>query len=154
ERDQRIASGGFLYLVIAFTLGISVTPAIAQVVRQISDTRTASIRISAMDDTGSDVFFASCGDPFGTNPNHGYQIFRYAASTGAGGQVTSFADGVYDGMANLSVSDDGQWLAFISSANLTGQNHDRSPELFTMARDGTSLIQVTNDPGPNAGAVV
>jgi Tol biopolymer transport system component len=67
--------------------------------------------------------------------------------------VTSFREGVSDAIVDLSVSDDGQWVAFISKGNLTGQNHDRSQELFTMARDGSSLVQVTNDPAPNAGAV-
>jgi hypothetical protein len=124
-------------------------PALAQVVHQVTDAKSDAFRIAVTDDAGTDIFVASTADPFATNPRHAFQIFRYVAATGAGVQVTTFRDGASDTMVGLSVSDDGQWLAFISRGNLTGQNHDRSPELFTMARDGSSLVQVTNDPGPN-----
>lgn len=149
-RSRHAASGASLALVAA----LATTPSHSQVIRQVTDSRTSDFRIAVTDDTGTDVFVASTADPFGTNPTHSFQIFRYAAATGTGVQVTTFTDGAYDGINDLSVSDDGQWLSFISRGNLTGANHDRSPELFTMARDGTSLTQVTNDPGPNAGAVV
>jgi Tol biopolymer transport system component len=53
----------------------------------------------------------------------------------------------------VSASDDGEWLAFPSFADLTGENHDRSPELFLLATDGSQTRQLTDEPAPNGGSV-
>ena len=123
----------------------------AQVVRQLTDVKTGSMSYPAIDDTGTDVFVSSSNDPVGTNPSHAFQVLRYAASTGAAAQLTTAPDGTYPGQWSVSVSNDDQWVAFLSRDNPTGQNADRSGEVFVMKRDGTSLQQITNHPGAGTG---
>jgi Tol biopolymer transport system component len=123
----------------------------AQVVRQLTDVKTGSMSYPAIDDTGTDVFVSSSNDPVGTNPSHAFQVLRYAASTGAAAQLTTAPDGTYPGQWSVSVSNDDQWVAFLSRDNPTGQNADRSGEVFVMKRDGTSLQQLTNHPGAGTG---
>jgi hypothetical protein len=71
-----------------------------------------------------------------------YQVFRWDRATGAGAQLTSFHDGVLPG--DVSVSDDGGILVFASNADPTGENPDRSQELFRVDRDGGDLAQLTH----------
>ncbi len=129
---------------------LAVTTAGAGVVRQITDDLTVTAGPGALDDAGSAVFTGSSGDPLGTNPEHAFRIVRFDAVTGAPTELLSHPRGV---AATVSVSDDGAWLAFVSSADLTGDNHDLSPELFVMRDDGTGLAQLTDDPAVNAGSV-
>lgn len=126
------------------------SPAAAQIVRQLTDERTSVAGPGALDDAGTVVFSGSSADLSGTNPRHAFQIVRFDPVSGAATQLTGAPDGV---SAIVSVSDDGQWLAFVSPADLTGENHDESLELFVMAADGSSIDQLTDDPAPNAGSV-
>ena len=74
---------------------------------------------------------------------------------GTGQLLTSFSQRVAEtGYESVSVSDDGQWIAFISNGDLSGQNHDRSYEVFVMRADGTQLTQLSNDPAVNGGSVI
>src|SRR4029453_15537816 len=82
------------------------------------------------------------------------QIFRFDAATGAGQQITSFSKGVSNQALTVSVSDDAQWITFVSKADPVGQNHDASAEVFVMHPDGTGITQVTNDPSVTAPGVV
>lgn len=125
-------------------------PASAQVVTQVTRTATSAPGPGALDDAGSVVFSGTSSDQFGQNPTHGFQVVRFDAVTGAGTPITSRPEGV---AAGVSVSDDGQWLAFASPADLTGQNYDRSTELYVMRSDGTGIVQLTNDSSPTAGSV-
>jgi Tol biopolymer transport system component len=140
----------------------------AQVVRQVTDVRTGLTSLGALDDAGTWVFAISAADPFGTNPEHTYQIFRWDASTGDGEQITAFDEGVEPPQVigtktgdgpwifhpdSLSVSDDGQWLVFVSRGDLTGLNPDRSQELFVMRPDGSGLLQLTDSPSASAGSI-
>lgn len=138
---------------VAATLVFAATPLHAQIVRQIGDAKADLFGLAALDDAGTEVWVVSSEDTFGSNSAHAYQIVRYDAVSGAGTAVTSFPGGLGTVFYGLSVSDDGQWVAFAATADLTGQNHDRSAELFVMMRDGTQLAQLTNDPAPNAGSV-
>jgi len=113
----------------------------AQVVTQVKYLPSEYVFGTAIDGTGSVVYSVSSTNQLGTNPSYLSQIFSFDPVAGTGAQVTSFAAGV----KTVSVSDDGQWLAFISDGNLTGANHDESNELFVMHPDGSGLSQVTND---------
>ena len=104
---------------------------------------------TALDDAGSLVYTVSSTNQFGTNPRHSLQIFRWDPATGLGSQVTSFAKGV----EFVSISDDGQWLAFVSSSDLVGSNHDGSLELYVMRQDGTGIVQLTNVPAFDGGRI-
>ena len=86
------------------------------------------------------IYAVSNTNQFGTNPNYQSQIVRWDPVTGAGTPITDFEEGV----SSVSVSDDGSWLAFVSSADLLGTNHDESPELYVMRPDGTGLAQLTS----------
>ena len=152
-----------LFLFATLLLALAV-PCEAGVVRRVTDRRITSfgphgkypiyeVAASSLDDAGSTVFVNSSTNQLGGNPGHLFQIFRFDAATGAGQQVTSFPKGVSDLPGTVSVSDDGQWLAFVSRSDPVGQNHDASPELFVMRPDGSGLAQRTNDPALNAGSV-
>src|SRR5262245_55584289 len=92
----------------------------AQVVRQLTDIKAGSTAVPSMDDTGTEVFVATSTDPAGSNASHAFQIVRYTASSGAASQLTSGTDGTYPGGRSVSVSDDDQWVAFLSRDNPTG----------------------------------
>ena len=122
----------------------------AQVVRQVTRGLTSLAGPGALDDAGRWVFTGSSTDQLGNNPDHSFQVFRFDAVTGAGEKLTDFLPGT---AAFVSVSDDGQWIAFTSPADLVGRNHDMSPELYVMKADGSEIRQLTDDPAPNAGSV-
>jgi Tol biopolymer transport system component len=133
-----------------FLLLLAAVPVAAQTVRQVTDDKTTLASPGALDDAGSVVFAGASLDIGGANPSHTFQVVRFDAVTGAATQITSTPDGT---AALVSISDDGQWLAFASPADLVGQNHDQSTELYVMASDGTQLAQLTDDPAVNAGSV-
>ena len=58
------------------------------------------------------------------------------------------------GASDVSVTDDGSWLAVVSRSNPAGQNHDLSPELFLVSGDGATIVQLTDDPALDAGSVL
>lgn len=142
---------GILLLAATFLSGIGTSKTSASVVRQLTDAKSASPESGFLDDAGTTVWVVSSTHQHGGNPSFTPQIFRFDATTGALQQRTSFSEGVVPGP--VTVSDDNQWLAFVSRGDLAGANHDQSPELFVMRSDGTGLAQVTNDPVPNAGSV-
>jgi len=145
------ARGVRIFSVLALLIGAaSALPCRGQVVRQITDVKTAVAGPGAMDDVGSAVFAGSSADPAAGNPGHAFEIFRFDPATGAATQVTTAPRGV---SPLVSVSDDGSWIAFPSPADLTGQNHDQSVELFVMSSSGSQITQLTNEPAPNAGGV-
>src|SRR5262249_5807668 len=72
-------------------------------------------------------------------------------ATGAGAQLTAATDGIGNDRFVVSVSGDDQWVTFVSRDNPTGQNPDRSGEVFVIAHDGTGLQQITNHPGAGLG---
>lgn len=137
-------------VLVATLLVLSGLPSGAQVVTQVTRTLTSAPGPGALNDAGTEIYSGTSTDQLGQNPTHGFQIVRFDAASGAGTQLTSRPEGV---AASVSVSDDGQWLAFASPADLIGQNDDRSSELFVMRRDGTGIAQLTNDPSPVAGSV-
>jgi Tol biopolymer transport system component len=112
----------------------------AQIVQLADDVPAPMDSTASIDAAGSVAYTVSTVDPFGTNPGHSRQIFRWNPATGAGTQVTSYEEGV----ETVSVSGDGTWLAFVSCADLLGTNHDESPELYVMHSDGTGLAQLTS----------
>jgi Tol biopolymer transport system component len=115
-------------------------PADAQVTREIVGNPLEKVDAVAIDDAGTVVYAISTTNQFGTNPDHRKQIVRWDPATGIGSQVTNFEEGA----DTISVSDDGAWLAFVSSADPLSTNHDESAEVFVMHPDGTGLAQLTS----------
>lgn len=148
-RDRRHLPhlGGALVVLASLVVGFTVE---AQVVRQLTDIRVdVPPVIAAMDDAGISVYGASTTNQFGGNPDRTWQLFRWNATAPGGAQLTNL-DG---SMQTPAVSDDGNWLAFASTADPLGSNPDRSAELFVMRGDGTNLAQLTNDSSAAPGWV-
>jgi Tol biopolymer transport system component len=125
-------------------------------VRQVTDSKDVSFDWPMPIGNGSEIFVASSTNQYvaGGNPAHSFQISSIDPVSGVATQISSFPASLTHVRHNLTVTDDGQWLAFISSGDLIpGQNGDRSDEAFAMKRDGTSLTQLTQISGPNAGSV-
>ena len=143
----------FVVWAVAVTL---CSPAVrAQVVRQLTDVKSGWFGFPTLDDAGTEVWVNTNTNQFGTNPGFRFQIGQWDAVAGTGQLLTSFSQGVAEtGYESVSVSDDGQWIAFISNGDLSGQNHDRSYEVFVMRADGTQLTQLSNDPAVNGGSVI
>ena len=136
----------------------------AQVVDQITDTdNTVSLLLSVLDDAGTTVYAPVATNQLGGNPDYKLQLFKFNAVTGAATQIVAldeglslqdFPESLEETLPKLvSVSDSGDWIAFMSLADPFGTNKDRSTELFVIKQDGTSLAQLTSDTGPNAGDV-
>ena len=123
----------------------------AQVVRQLTDIKTGTSSVPAIDSTATDVYVSSSTNQLGGNASHAFQLVRFTASSGAGAQLTTATDGISNDRFVVSVSNDDQWVAFVSRDNPTGQNLDRSGEVFVVAHDGTGLQQITNHPGAGLG---
>ena len=122
-------------------LGVAVwfATAPAQIVRQTTSLVRTRTTAAAVDDAGAVAIAISDGDPYGTNAGHRFQIFKWNPATGAGAQVTSFANGV-DRDANdfgPSVTDDGTKVAFLLDSRLALIN-----------ADGTGLVRLTTTPAP------
>jgi Tol biopolymer transport system component len=140
----------WLLTLAGLILPLAIDAGEAGIVKQLTDLKTGLAGPGALDDAGTFVLTGSSSNQLGSNPTHAYQIFRFDAATGAGTQLTSVARGV---TATTSVSDDGQWFAFVSPADLLGTNHDLSPELYVQRTNGTGLAQLTSDPAVNGGSV-
>lgn len=100
----------------------------------------------AASDGGQWLLLASTSDPLGTNPAKETQLFLYRTDGGEIRQLTNAAPGeptpefsALSGSANRVV--------FSSSADLTGQNPSRQPQLFVVNGDGTGLLQLTSNTG-------
>jgi len=101
-----------------------IQPVFSQTLRQIPDFRADRLGDHAIDDAGIAVVVVTTADPFSTNPRHEFQALKWT-DAGAGSALTGFG-----GLGTtVSVSDDGQWIAFVSIADPLGQNNDRSLEL-------------------------
>ncbi len=93
-----------------------------------------------IDSLGTSVAFVSSEDLTGGNPTLAPNIF-VAATDGSGiRQVTSFPTG---SVADPSITGDGSVIYFTSSGDLTGGNPMNDTQIFSIARDGSNLAQVT-----------
>jgi Tol biopolymer transport system component len=116
----------------------------AQTIRQITDFRAERFGEYAIDGSGANVVVVTTADPFGSNPSHALQAVRWSGA-GVGSPLTGFG-GLLE---SISVSDDGQWIAFGSIADPLGENPDRRIELFLQSADGSVLRQLTDRPAPD-----
>jgi len=142
---QRLFRIGLLFPVcLGCLLFVDIQPVQAQAIRQVTDFKGDYSGTSGIDDAGTIIVGASCSDPFGTNPDHAWQIIKWELPGGTRSQLTDFPGGVGYG-TGASITDDGQVIAFSAAADPFGQNHDLGRELFLMQSDGTGLIQLTDD---------
>jgi Tol biopolymer transport system component len=112
----------------------------------------------AISGSGNRVLFYATYDPNGTNPDHLTQLFVLDLASSNLTQLTQGDSGIhvpyayydgydgfhgYDGRCYPSISDDGERIAFSSSADLTGGNPDGYFNVFGIGADGHDLTQVT-----------
>jgi Tol biopolymer transport system component len=109
----------------------------------------------AISGSGNRVLFYGTYDPNGTNPDHLTQLFVLDLASSNLTQLTQgdselhvpysafFSDSKWaDARCYPSISDDGERIAFSSSANLTGINPSGWPQVFTITADGQNLSQI------------
>ena len=133
-------SGFMTGLVALLAIAAVATPSSAQVIRQVTDVKTDGFGGWSIDDAGTLVVASLQSDPFGANPGHAKQVVAWELPAGTGLPVTIFSKSIGD---PVSVSDDGQQVAFTSTADLVGLNPDRNAEVFLIQRDGSGLVQLT-----------
>lgn len=139
---------------LVFALALQPGPAAGEI-RQLTDSKDTSFDWAMPIGNGSEIIVVTSSDQFagGGNPEHYFQIASFNPTTGVGTPLTSFTSSITHVRHNVSVSDDGQWLAFISNGEvIPGQNANRNGEVYVMKHDGTSLTQLTNDATPDAGS--
>lgn len=91
---------------------------------------------------GTRVAFDSNRDLTGENSDESSEIF-FMHTDGTGlRQLTSSPYSPYDSVSP-SLSGDGQWVAFGSRAELTGEPPDADSDIFLVNVDGTGLIKLT-----------
>ena len=138
----RLCLSRFAVFVCAISMSLwTAFPSHAQVIRQLTDYKTDGFSGYWIDDGGNLAVAVSKADPQGTNPEHAYQIIKWELPSGTRTQVTSFAGGVNSA---VTITDDGQTIAFDSTADPIGQNPDRGSELFLIQSDGSGLVQLTS----------
>src|SRR5688572_16971528 len=110
-RSARIWTFGLFTIVVCGTVA-------AAVLRPLTDVRVDrfSYTRAALTDDGGLAVATSTTDPLGTNPLHAHVITKWSLPSGVAAQLSS----AIEGASEISVSDDGQWLAFVSSADLLG----------------------------------
>ncbi|MGI0149274.1 MAG: TolB family protein, partial [Thermoplasmata archaeon] len=95
---------------------------------------------------GTRIVFESNMNPFGTNPDGGYEIFRIQADGSGLAQVTHMPAG---DAHDPSIAADGNTIVFSSDADPTGQNPDGIYQIFLIHADGTGIQQLTDSSTPN-----
>jgi len=105
--------------------------------------RSGEVRLAALSGSANRVAFVSDGDLTGENPAGVVQLFVIDSNGSNLAQLT--ATTLSGSISSLSISDDGQRLAFADDRDLTGGNPDGSVELFRVIADGSGLEQATFD---------
>lgn len=132
---------------------IFVFDAATGVLTQITQTVGADNASPTMNGAGSLIAFSSNADFTGENPDRNSEIFSFQIPTSRMTQVTRTI-----GTSNRvpSLNGDGTRIAFISGANITGENADRNSEWFlfdTISAAFTQVTRTTDSPGVSDGMV-
>ena len=96
--------------------------------------------------TGTRIAFSANGNLTGANPNGNFEIFLFDTTTSALTQVTN-TTGSTISSDSPTISGNGTRIAFISNADLTGENPDGNREVFLFDTTTTTFTQVTNTTG-------
>jgi Tol biopolymer transport system component len=95
-----------------------------------------------VDADGSRIAFVSNQDLDGQNADHNGEVYMADVPTHSITQVT-VSTGGGAGNSQVAIDDSGDRIAFISAANLTGQNPDNNDQLFLYNAPTTQLTQLT-----------
>jgi Tol biopolymer transport system component len=102
----------------------------------------------AINGDGTRVAFVSRANLTGGNADGNPEIFLLDTSTGTTTQLTA-TTGSSTVQSSPAISGDGTRIAFLSSADLTGGNADRTTELFLFDTTTGTTTQLTSTPGSN-----
>lgn len=92
-----------------------------------------------MSDLGAEGFISEDGGRIayradtnihGANPDETDELYSYDTATGETTQLTAMTDRTFDNIYGVSLSRDGSTMAFVSDADLTGNNPDHNSEFF------------------------
>ena len=96
-------------------------------IRQLSNAPSGYSQLATVSDNGAIAVWEGDHNANGANPGGHYNVFAHQAGPGA---VTNLSNATGPLTSNAAVSGDGSQFAFISGANLTGQNPLQQPQLF------------------------
>jgi len=122
----------------------TVTAAFTQVTNTVSGATTLSNSRATISDNGQRIALISNGNFTGGNADGNYEVFLYEVATAAFTQVTSTTDGEFLRDLFLSLSADGNSLAFNMIRDLTGGNPDGNDEIFLYDVPGAIVTQITS----------
>jgi len=97
---------------------------------------------------GEMIVFLGRGNITGQNADGSSEVFVVSFDGSIVRQLT-FSPNSADVCSGARIDHDGQWVAFISNADLTGENADHNYEAFVVRSDGTGLRQLTHEPSPS-----
>lgn len=102
---------------------------------------------------GDRVVFASSRNLTGGNSDGNFEIFLFDARSGTITQVTHTSPPVGEAADNSSpaISDDGRFIVFASSHDLTGNNPDGNSEVFLFDIAAGAFTQITSAAGGITG---
>lgn len=92
------------------------------------------------------VFVSSSNLGNGANPDNASAVW-WRRKSGYSVPVTERSDGVFDG-DQPTVDHEGEWIGFVSTEDIVGQNPDRSQEIFLYNRVRKTFYQVTSGAHP------
>ncbi|WP_196138836.1 hypothetical protein [Aliikangiella sp. G2MR2-5] len=95
---------------------------------------------------GGVATFVTTSDITGDNPDTIDQLFSVNLNTGVVVQISNNTDVESNTIkyGDVDLSDDGRYVVFTSSDDITGDNPDGFVNIFRAATDGSGVIQVTN----------
>ena len=95
--------------------------------RRVTNSPGGGSDVTSISGDGSLISFHSDGDPSGENPEWNREVFIVNSD---GSQVHQITSSTWGMSGNPSISADGAMIAFVSNADLVGQNPDGNYELF------------------------
>jgi len=140
DRQGRPVCIGIRLLWAIMFLILTGLPVHAQVLRQLTDTPTEFVGDYAVDDSGN-LVVAVTSEVTSTNQGNRVRAVGWDLLGGSRFDIVPFSV-----CCDLTVSDDGQWTAFVSAADPLGQNPDGGDDVFLASIDGVTIRQLTNRP--------
>jgi Tol biopolymer transport system component len=116
-------------------------------ISQVTSAVETGIARPFMSGSGTRIVFLSSANLAGSNPHGVPELFLVDTATGTLAQLTS--GGTFGSPPTISQAIDasGGRIAFVSTANPTGENPDRNEELFLLEPDTGTFTQVTKTIG-------
>jgi Tol biopolymer transport system component len=112
-------------------------------ITQITNETSGLSEPSEVSGDGSTITFISDANIGGGNPEGNFELYIYNVNNGAIDQITSFTSG---NTFAPTINEDGTLIAFMSSANINGQNPGGNFGIYLYNRGNNSFTQIVNNP--------